>query len=854
MTEPGGGFAMIFGEAGIGKSRLLSELKSVIDRDTFRIYEGQSLTYRRSVAYWIFFDLMRDFLGVSANAPEAQVRARLAELTEKILGERASEIVPYLEHLLSLKPSSATAAVRINQLDADQLRQQIFIAVRDLFVAESQHHPVLLILDDLHWADDASLDLLRFMLDSVHSASLFICGISRPVDDGSLTQILERTQRRLEDRYTLIQLAKLPEEISEQLLYQLLTIPELPPTLKNQIVQRAAGIPFYLEEILRMLIDDAIIYKDGIHWRLYPEAEISSIGVPDNLQALILARFDRLDQQQRRILQVAAVIGREFSVALLEAVLLGLSGTWIEDQLLQLAERGFIIPRIDSHQADFAFRHVLTSDAIYSTILRRDRGELHGQVGEAIEVLYADRLSEYIYLLARHYSWSPRLDRALQYSILAGQKSARDFINDQAREYYDQALQLLAKVEYGNSQAFDVHLGLGDALAFGGEYENARDHYQEAQKFIAKDDCQFAKSYVELYQSIGRTYARQGDYDQALNYLSQAHQVLDSCPDENPTERAGVWNDMGWIQFRRGNFEEAGETLQKALGLVVDSGAYGVIASIYNRLGGVAYYHGDWDRAAEYLRNSISIRESIGDVAGLASSSNNLGNLEIEMGLFDDALEDLKRNFELVNRLGQVEGIAVAYNNLGWLYILRGEMEEAKNSLDRALDLANQIGFSSLVREAHKNIGELYLAQKQWDKAQSMLIEVVPSFEELGANDQLLNIYRLVGEASIGKGDLAQAMIWAEKVDHIAEEFAVKKADIPALQRGELFRFRGMLAIQKQDWEQADRDLQRSLDVFRKLRSQLNIGRSLFQLGCLAIAQDQNETAMGYFDEAVLKF
>ncbi len=853
-TESGGGFAMIFGEAGIGKSRLLSELKSQIDRNTFSIFEGQSLTYRRSVAYWIFFDLMRNYLGVSANAPEAQVRARLAELTEKTLGERAPEVIPYIEHLLSLKPSSATAATRISQLDADQLRQQIFIAVRDLFIAESERQPVLLILDDLHWADDASLDLLRFLLDSVHSTSLFICGISRPVDDDNLTRILEQAQKRIQDRYLLIQLTKLPEEISEQLLHQLLTIPELPPSLKEQIVQRAAGIPFYLEEILRMLIDDAIIYKDGIRWRLYPESEISAIGVPDNLQALILARFDRLDQQQRRILQVSSVIGREVSVALVEAVLPGLSGDWIEDQLFQLAERGFIISQLDSYQADFAFRHVLTSDAIYSTLLRRDRGELHGQVGEAIEILYADRLSEYIYLLARHYSWSPRSDRALHYLILAGQKSARDFVNAQAREYFQQALEILSQVEYENSQAFAVHLGLGDALAFGGEYENARDHYRKAQDFITEDDRKYTQSFVELHRSIGRTYVRQGDYDQALEYLSQAHHVLDCCPTENLTERAEVWNDTGWIHFRRGNFEEAGETLQKALGLVVDSNAYGVIASIYNRLGGVAYYQGDWNRAAEYLRSSISIRESIGDVAGLASSSNNLGNLEIEMGLFDDALADLKRNYELVNRLGQVEGIAVAYNNLGWLYIMRGEMDEAEQSLNSALDLARQIGFTSLIREARKNIGELYLAQEQWDRAQEMLTEVVPSFEELGANDQLLNIYRLIGETSIGKGDLVQAMIWAGKVDEIAAEFAKKQADLPALQRGELFRFRGMLAIQKQDWGQADRDLQQSLEVFRKLRSRLNIGRSLYQLGRLAVAQDQKETAVEYFDEAALIF
>ena len=598
------------------------------------------------------------------------------------------------------------------------------------------------------------------------------------------------------------------------------------------------------------MIDDAIIYKDGNQWQLYHDANIASIGVPDNLQALILARFDRLDQQQRRILQVSSVIGRDFSVAMIESVLSGLSGSWIEDQLSILIDRGFIISKSGPHQVDYTFRHVLTSDAIYSTLLRRDRGELHGKVGEAIESLYADRLNEYIYLLARHYSWSPHLDKALYYLIQAGQKSTRDFINVQARGYFEQALKILPQVEHEPLQAFEVNMGLGDVKVFSGEYHNAREHYRLAKNCLDVMMLDDPKNDIAVSRKISKTYERQGDYDQALAYLSLAQQSLDSYSTEFPIERAEVWNDIGWILVRRGDFAEAGDTFRQALDLVNETEAYGVIASIYNRLGGVAYYQGEWDQAAEYLRSSISICESIGDVAGLASSSNNLANLEIDMGLYDDALDDMKRNLELVKSLGQVESIAVAYNNLGWLYTLRGETDEAKENLQNALDLALQIGFSSLVREARKNIGELYLAMRQWELTQEILTDILPSFEELGANDQLLNIYRLLGEAAIGAGNLDQAMIWAQKVDFVAESFAKKQTTLPYMQRGELLRFRGMLSTQKKEWEQAERDLLQSVEVFRKLRSRLNVGRSLYQLGILFLAQEQKEEANRYFDEA----
>ena len=311
-----------------------------------------------------------------------------------------------------------------------------------------------------------------------------------------------------------------------------------------------------------------------------------------------------------------------------------------------------------------------------------------------------------------------------------------------------------------------AYMGMGDSLAFNGEYQEARRHFRLAKQVI--DDIESIKNAEVtsgLYRKIAKTFERQGEYDLALVELKLAQKALDNSVVPNPIEQAEVWNEIGWIHFRRGEFSDAGGLFLQALKTAENENAYRVVASICNRLGGVEYFQGDWELAARYLRKSIEIRERIGDVIGLASSTNNLGNLEIEMGEFDNALEDLNRNLELVQRLGQVEGVAVAHNNLGWLFTLRGELDEAKSSLIKSLELAISIGYTSLVREATKNIGELYLVMEDWVQAREALTEVAPAFEELGANDQLLHVYRLLGETALGCGEIDVARRWSNRLE-----------------------------------------------------------------------------------------
>ncbi|MGH2522466.1 MAG: adenylate/guanylate cyclase domain-containing protein, partial [Anaerolineales bacterium] len=269
LTQKGEGQVMLVtGNAGLGKSRLTSEFKRFLRQAGVRVVEGRSLTYRRSAAYWVFSDALHNYLSLSPDSPEAPVREQLSRRAHAALGLKAPDTLPYLEHLLGLQPADAPSAERIQYLEPGQLRQQVFLAVRDLLLAEAQRQPLALILEDLHWADEVSLDLALFLLDSIRQAPVLLYIISRPIEGGTQGKIVEHASKRLADRFTAIHLRSLSPDQSERLLSQLLAVPDLPEHLRDQILQRAAGVPFYLEEILRMLIDAGVLRREGNRWRL----------------------------------------------------------------------------------------------------------------------------------------------------------------------------------------------------------------------------------------------------------------------------------------------------------------------------------------------------------------------------------------------------------------------------------------------------------------------------------------------------------------------------------------------------------------------------------------------------------
>jgi class 3 adenylate cyclase len=322
LSEEHGGLAVIIGEAGLGKSRLLAEWHQSLTGTglDFHWAEGHCLSYGQRLAYHLLIDLMRSLLGVHSAADESETLTALKTQTENLFGAATLEVFPYLAHLLSLS-LDGEALQQVQALDPQMLQNQYRLAITRFLEELTKQAPYILILEDIHWADPASVDLLIQLMPLTVRAKLILCMVTRPAEETPGWRLVTSAR---ESSKTLVELNLNPltETDSRELVSNLLEIEALPSLVRDVILKKAEGNPFFVEEVIRMLIDNGAILQKGDHWEA--TREIEKVEIPDNLQGLLLARIDRLPEEAKRTLRVASVIGRQFSVSVLEQVLIKL--------------------------------------------------------------------------------------------------------------------------------------------------------------------------------------------------------------------------------------------------------------------------------------------------------------------------------------------------------------------------------------------------------------------------------------------------------------------------------------------------------------------------------------------------
>ena len=436
LLDGHGQILVVTGEAGIGKSRLLEEIRTRAG-GKLRWLEGRSLSYGAGLSCWAITQLLLADLGLSEGEPEARIKAALRKRVNELFADETAEVFPYLAHLLGVK-QDVEDEHKIQVLDGETLKRQMIIALGDYFARAAADTPTVLVFEDLHWADPSSLAALERLFAITDRAPLMLLLVTRVERDHASWGTKLKAETDYGHRFKEISLTRLTAEESDDLVEQLLDVAEFPTAFHELILSRAEGNPFYLEEIIRHLIDNEVIRLQDDTWHV-TEA-IQDVIIPDTLQGVLLARIDRLEEDVRDTLQLASVIGKNFLYRLLDAI--AEAELQLEAHLSRLQRVDLVREKARWPELEYTFKHALTHEAAYHSLLLERRKAFHLKVGEAIERLFADRREEFYGLLAHHFEAAEVNDKAIKYLIQSGDKARLEDAQAEALAYYARALKL----------------------------------------------------------------------------------------------------------------------------------------------------------------------------------------------------------------------------------------------------------------------------------------------------------------------------------------------------------------------------------------------------------------------------
>jgi len=476
-----GSVVNIIGEAGIGKSRLFAELKNRGSLKRVMLLEGKAISIGRNLAFHPIIDLLKHWARIGGNDSEATALSKLESAVQNVCKEDADEIVPFLATLMGMQLLGRYAE-RVAGIDGGALEKLILKNVRDLLSKASELIPLVIVMEDLHWADTSSIELLESLFRLAESKSILFVNLFRPDHAETGERIVAALKEKLSVYHVEIILRSLNESMSEKLISNMLNIGDLNYTFKNKIIKRTGGNPFFIEEIVLSLVDEGfIVPKKG---KFEINKKIAEMVVPPTINDVLDARIDRLEKETRNLVKIASVIGRNSFYRILTNVATAIED--IDGHLSYLKKIQIIMERMRLDELEFLFKHALVQEAAYRSILHGKRKALHLHVAKTIESLFTERLHEFYGMLALHYSRGQDYENAEHYLTKAGAEALKSSASKEALHYYQEALNLFLKESDGPADsAKQAMLQKNIALAFyyRGQYDEAVDYFDKALSF-----------------------------------------------------------------------------------------------------------------------------------------------------------------------------------------------------------------------------------------------------------------------------------------------------------------------------------------------------------------------------------
>jgi adenylate cyclase len=839
--------ALVTGEAGLGKSRLVAEFRRTLVRSDIRVCQGSCSPYSYARPLSVLADVVRDLIGLSEDSPDDYQRQAVQDFLNRY-DLASDEVFPFVCHVLGLEQVDLRNKARLAHLDAAMLQQQTHTALRKLFVAAARLSPTVLIFEDLHWSDSASRDFLEYLIQTTDDVPLLLILVARQAERQTILQSLVATAEQEPDRLVDLQLQPLTDSERRSLVDELLKQTATnASSLKRRIAARAEGNPLYMEEIIRMLIDRGGLqhsHTTGV-WEVTPQADELLSQIPGTVQGLILTRIDSLPESVRQTLQKAAVIGNSFPLSLLHA-LNGISIKALGTHLDELEARQFLGPKPFRSEAGYVFRHALLQETIASTLLKRDRCKLHTLVADAIEQGHAWPPDEKTEALAHHYFEGTEPVKAVPYLIEAAEDAAARCANDVAVQHYRRALGLMPDQPTGTDhELFRVRVGLGDALKITGELSEAGSLLSEVVRqlwelYLEPEARAEGPMLVESLRQLADVRQREGAYDEALGYLEAGLNVVEEADSEQHSKQwLQLVDRMAWIRFRQGQLAEASALAYGATtGLSTENVKEPIrLASLHNTLGGICWQQGELAQAVNHVESSLQLYSSTGYLWGQAVAYGNLGVLYDALGNWPKAVEYYEQAYALQDNIGDRQNQTTSLINLATMHMQLGKHDAAWQNLETGLSVARQLGNNWGTAVCHVNMAELALIRTDLEIARDHAEKALSLADDIGSSE-----IRVQARCSLALSLAGDEFEMSLKIADQALQLA-REAELVA-EEANCQRVLGIIAARAGQYDPAESHLRSSVDLSAKQNDPYRQGLALLELGRLyQIAAPDGEQA-----------
>jgi class 3 adenylate cyclase/tetratricopeptide (TPR) repeat protein len=836
-----GGVLVIRGVSGIGKTRLSEEIIAYGRSKNMEVLFGTCLSYGKTMTYHPWAELLQSFFDIQAADHSRGSLNRIEAIQRQMDSINEGLWTPVIGTVMGLGVPDNDIT---REMDPKLRRQRVLDLTLKLLETRAQRQPLMLVIEDTHWADPASLDLIDYICRNIANQPVMVVLPQRP-DEGL-------PEWSAYPHALTLELADLPRDASMEIINDLLGDAQLSDTIYDTILAKGGGNPFFIAEVLRALIDSSALQQDsGGIWQV--SKVMSAVEIPDTIHGVILSRFDRLLATHRRILQVAAVIGRIFDSPTLDGVYPYADvGRSLHRHLKTLNDLGLTELHAIEREI-YRFIHLTTREVVYDSLSFEHRRSMHRKIGDFIERTSMDTVSEQINLLAYHYYEGQAWEKAMNFYLAVTRHAQREFANETAILSGQRALEAATNLGPDvdtRRERIDAHDTLGEVLTLVGRYDEALNHCNlaryilEAPPHLPDQPRQMA----EICRKIAAVYERRSEYENALEWLDKGLKCLGG--DEVSIEAVRIYLLGTGIYRRQGLNEEATEwchkSIQVASQIKTREGQQATAQAYYN-LGGIEYRRGDMESAAAHCRQSLEIYHQIDDIAGQARAYTNLGAAYSDLGDWGRAVDAYNASLTINQRIGDVQRQGFLANNLANIHLNRGELDQAAGLFHQSNAIWKRIGSPLPDAVTLSNLAQVYIYQEKWEEAHTCLSHSEAIFKDIGSDVYIPEVERRWGELLLKTGLHDRAL------EHLNRSIKLAIEQDSKLERGMSLRVLGEVYLAENDYDAARDSLVKCLDILKSLNSDYEAAKVILDITRLGLRTNK-DVNQDLLEEAVSTF